>query len=145
MFNIVKDAQNDPPRAGWTLLRDIGSERNQILNCLRRPEDVHLADRLGAGCSCLRSQELTQPLTSLCETPSPRSSEVMARLTPPTCHSFTSRYSLSASAARKDRVRPLLLASFSSRFLTSDSTRTVKVVEGIVPSLVFACIRLYTL
>jgi hypothetical protein len=30
----------------------------------------------------------------------------MARLTPATCHSFASRYSSSASAARKDRVRP---------------------------------------
>src|SRR5436309_2762505 len=55
----------------------------------------------------------------------------MACLTPATCHSLTSRYSLSASAARNDRLRPVLLASFSSRLLTSVSTRTVNVVEDI--------------
>ncbi len=68
----------------------------------------------------------------------------MARLTPATCHSFTSRYSLSASAARKDRLRPVLLAGFSSRFLTSGSTRTVKVVEGMGPSLVSGCVHYST-
>ena len=56
----------------------------------------------------------------------------MAFLTPATCHSFTSRYSLSASAARNDRLRPVLFASFSSRFLTSVSTRKVNVVDVIV-------------
>src|SRR5271166_315791 len=140
MFNVVNDAQHDPSRTSWALLCDIGSQRDQVLNRFRRPDDFHLADRLGTGCSCLRSQEFTQSLTSLCETPSPRSSETMARLTPATCHSFASRYSLSASAARKERVRPVLLASFSSRFLTPGSTRTVKVVEGIGPdSIVFYC------
>ena len=35
----------------------------------------------------------------------------MACLTPATCHSLTSRYSLSASAARNARLRPVLQAS----------------------------------
>ena len=54
----------------------------------------------------------------------------MAFLMPPTCHSLTERYSVIASAARNDRLRPVFFASFSSRFLTTESTRTVKVVEG---------------
>src|SRR6478672_609827 len=68
----------------------------------------------------------------------------MACLTPATCHSLTSRYSLSASAARNDRLRPVLLASFSSRLLTSVSTRTVNVVEGIANYLVMACVQITT-
>src|SRR5712692_6046929 len=68
----------------------------------------------------------------------------MACLTPATCHSLTSRYSLSASAARNDRLRPVLLASFSSRLLTSVSTRTVNVVEDIANYLVVACVQIST-
>lgn len=68
----------------------------------------------------------------------------MACLTPATCHSLTSRYSLSASAARNDRLRPVLLASFSSRLLTSVSTRTVNVVEDIANYLVMACVQITT-
>src|SRR5258705_5148184 len=68
----------------------------------------------------------------------------MACLTPATCHSLTSRYSLSASAARNDRLRPVLLASFSSRLLTSVSTRTVNVVEDIANYLVTACVQITT-
>src|SRR5258708_10084375 len=60
------------------------------------------------------------------------------------CHSLTSRYSLSASAARNDRLRPVLLASFSSRLLTSVSTRIVNVVEGIANYLVTACVQITT-
>src|SRR5262245_45979008 len=57
---------------------------------------------------------------------------------PATCHSFASRYALIASAARKDRLRPVLLANFSNRFLTAASIRTVKVVEDMswVPCLI---------
>ena len=65
----------------------------------------------------------------------------MAFRTPATCHSFTSRYSLSASAARNDRLRPVLFASFSNRFLTSVSTRTVNVVEDMALTLVIDCIH----
>src|SRR5205085_11168722 len=93
----------------------------------------------GAERSGLPLQELTQLLTCSCETPPPRSSEPIAFLTPATCHSLTSRYSRSASAARKDRLRPVLFASFSRRFFTSVSTRSVNVVEAIVSSRVIDC------
>ena len=53
----------------------------------------------------------------------------IARLMPAICHSLTSTYSAMASAARKERLRPVLLASFSSRFLTAASTRTVNVAD----------------
>jgi hypothetical protein len=121
-------------RTGEILLSDVGSQRNQVLQNLWRPDDVHVVDRFGTGRSRLRFQELIQLLTSLCETPSPRSNEAMARSMPATRHSFESRYSLRASAARNDRVRPVLFASFSTRFLTSGSTRTVKVIDGTVSS-----------
>src|SRR2546423_8147396 len=101
--------------------------------------DVHLADLFGAERSRLPPQELTQLLTCSCETPPPRSSEPIAFLTPATCHSFTSRYSRSASAARNERLRPVLLASFSRRFFTSVSTRSVNVVEAIGSSHVVVC------
>src|ERR1700692_2622910 len=133
MFHVAQDAQYNPASASGAFLGDVGSQRNQVLDRLGRPDDVHVA--FGTGRSRLRPQELTQTLTSWCVTPSPRSSAAIARLTPATCHSFTSRYALSASAARNERVRPVLLASFSKRFLTSRSTRTVKVVGGIVSIL----------
>src|SRR5262245_23540662 len=78
--------------------------------------DVHFLERFGGGRSFLPPQEATHSLTSACGTPSPRSSEAMAFRMPATCHSFTLTYSASASAARNDRLRPVLLASFSNRF-----------------------------
>ena len=42
---------------------------------------------------------------------------------PATCHSLISRYSLITSAARKERLRPVLLASLSNRFLAAEATR----------------------
>ena len=48
----------------------------------------------------------------------------MASLVPATCASFTSRYSLMASAARKELLRPAILASFSSRCLVAALTLT---------------------
>src|ERR1700728_2061570 len=90
-FDSVQDVQHGPPRSGGTFFRDVGSQRHQVLGRLRRPNDVHFVQGLGTRRSRLRPQELTQPLTSWCGTPSPRSSEAMARLTPATCHSFTSR------------------------------------------------------
>jgi hypothetical protein len=56
---------SDPSRADWALLCNIGSERDQVLNRLRRPDDFHVADRLGTGRSRLRSQEFTHAWTSL--------------------------------------------------------------------------------
>src|SRR5580704_19682636 len=117
---------------------DIMSAGSQLSVTAARPghpNDVHVAACLGAVRSRLRPQELAQSLTSWCGTPSPRSSDAMARLTPATRHSFTSRYALSASAARNERLRPVLLASFSRRFLICRSTRTVKVVDGMVSIL----------
>jgi hypothetical protein len=43
---------------------------------------------------------------------------------PEICHSFVSRYVVIASAARNERERPVLLASFSSLLLVERSTRT---------------------
>ena len=43
------------------------------------------------------------------------------------------------SAARNERLRPVFLASFSSRSLTSGSTRTVKVVEVMSSISVCGC------
>src|SRR5665811_1709346 len=103
--------------------------RSQVFDCLRRPEDIHIAERLGAGRSFLLPQELTHSLTRSCATPSPRSSEPTAFAIPATCHSFKSRYSFIASVARNDRLRPVLLANFSSRFLLAGSMRTLTVVE----------------
>src|SRR5579872_6421145 len=76
--------------------------------------------------------------------PSPRSSESIACLMPATCHSLTSRYPLSASAARNERERPVLFASFSRRFLMPDSTRTLKVVDDMVFLPVFYCLQYNT-
>jgi hypothetical protein len=52
-----------------------------------------------------------------------------ARSMPATCYSLTARYSLIASAARDERLRPVLFASFPSRFFTRLSSRTVSGVE----------------
>src|SRR5216683_1014808 len=109
------------------VLFNIGTERGEIINGLRRPDRRH--ERLGIGRSLSLPQDLTQSLTCSCGTPSPRSREAIAFLRPATCHSLTSRYSLIASAARKDRLRPVLLANFSRRFFAAVSTRTVNVVE----------------
>ena len=56
----------------------------------------------------------------------------MASLVPETCASFTSRYSLMASAARKELLRPAILASFSSRCLVAALTLTVNFVDSVL-------------
>src|ERR1700730_1295384 len=63
---------------------------------------------------------------------------------PATCHSLTSRYSLIASAAKNERLRPVLLANLSSRLLSAEPTRTVKVVDLMIYSVVIVCIQLST-
>src|ERR1035437_6342611 len=64
---------------------------------------------------------------------------------PATCHSFKSRYSFIASAARNDRLRPVLLASFSSRVLLAGSMRTLTVVEDMFHTLfVLDCVHIST-
>src|SRR5271156_351793 len=112
------------------VLFDIDTKRGEVIDCLWRPDGDH--QRLGIGRSPRLPQDVTQSLTCSCETPSPRSREAIACLMPATCHSLTSRYSLIASAARKDRLRPVLLASLSRRFLAAASTRTVKVAERMI-------------
>src|SRR5579862_2610803 len=123
------------------VLRDVSPQCHEVGYRLWRPDWVH--ELLGTGFSVLLPQEATQSLTWSCGIPSPRSSEAMARLIPATCHSLISRYSLMASAARKERLRPVLLANRSSRFLTPVSMRTVKVVDFMIV-LVSACVQCNT-
>ena len=122
----------DPPRGRRIVLFDVDAQRGKIGDRLRSPDCAHGPFALGGGFSSSVPHELTQAVTDSCGTPSPRSSEAMARLMPVTCHSLTSRYSLIATAARKDRLRPVILASRSSRLLTPASTLTVNVVEPIL-------------
>src|ERR1700694_5292320 len=63
----------------------------------------------------------------------PRSSEAMAPRMPATCHSLMSRYSSMASAARKARLRPVLLASCCHLALVERArrTETVSVFIGV--------------
>ena len=60
------------------LVRDISSERHQVIDCLRRPEDAHGAARLGAERSFVRPHEFTHSLTCSYAIPSPRSNEATA-------------------------------------------------------------------
>jgi hypothetical protein len=117
--------------SGWIIPLDVGPQGHEIVDCLG-PYGRH--DRVSVGVSSLLPQEATQSLTTAFDTPSPRSREAIARLMPATCHSLTFRYSLIASAARKERLRPVLLANRSNRFLTAESILTVNVVEGMAVS-----------
>src|SRR5262249_17933417 len=126
-FNAVEDMERNTLGGCRIILLDMSPQRREVGNRLRRPDWRH--ERLGTGFSFALPQDATQSLTTCCGTPSPRSSEAIARRMPPTCHSLTSRYSWMASAARKERLRPVLLANRSSRFLTPVSTLTVNVVE----------------
>src|SRR6266566_2035248 len=121
--------ERDSLRGCRIVLLEIGPQRREVGNRFRRPNWSH--ELLGAGFSFAVPQEATQSLTESCGIPSPRSSEAIACLMPATCHSLISRYSLIASAARKERVRPVLFANRSSRFFTPVSTRTVNVVDFI--------------
>src|SRR6266536_3308878 len=97
-FNVVEDVESNTLRGCRIVLLDMGSQRDEVGNRLRRPNWHH--ERLGIGFSFALPQEVTQSLTRRCGTPSPRSSDAMARLMPPTCHSLNSRYSWIAAAAR---------------------------------------------
>ena len=125
-FKVVEDVERNTLRRCRIVLLGIGQQRDEVGNRLRRPDWRH--ERLGTGFSFALPQEATI-LDYLLRNPSPRSSEAIARLMPLTCHSLTSRYSWIASAARKERLRPVLLANRSSRFFTPVSTLTVNVVE----------------
>ena len=75
-----------PAGDSGTVFRNIGTQRRQVFDRFRRPNDVHFADRLGAGRSRLPPQELTHALTCSCGTLSPRSSVPIAFRTPATRH-----------------------------------------------------------
>ena len=143
----MHDVKHDPAGGERIVFRNICSKRVQIFDSLGRPKYGHAGERLGAGRSFLLFHELTHSWTRPWGTPSPRSSEAMAFRMPATCHSLKSRYSLIASAARNDRLRPVLLASFASRFLTAASMRTLTVVEDIVVHMpfVFNCVHYTTM
>jgi hypothetical protein len=119
-------------RGAGIVLADEGTKRGEIGDRIGRPNDVHALRGLGAGRSFLLPQESTHSRTPSWTTPCPCSKDVAACSTPATCHSLVARYSESASAVRKERLRPVLLASFSSRRLTDASMRTVNVLEDIV-------------
>jgi hypothetical protein len=139
IFNALNNVERDSSRGSGIILFDIGAQRGDILHCLGRPDRGH--ERVGIGRSLRPPHDATHSLTCSCEIPSPRSTDAIARLIPATCHSLTSRYSLIASAARKDRLRPVLLASLSSRFFAAASTRTVKVVVAMARSCACLCTR----
>ena len=126
-YSMVCDVKRDRSRGGRIVLLNVGSKRIQVFDCLGRPQDIHVAERLGARRSFLPFQELTHSLTWSCEAPL---TAIERRRGFPNAHSFKSRYSLIASAARKNRLRPVLLASFSSRFLTTGSMRMLTVVDA---------------
>ncbi len=140
-FNIVEDVERNTLRGCRIVLLDIGPQCDEVGNGFRRPDWCR--ERLGTGFSFALPHEATQSLTRFCGTPSPWPSEAIARLMPATCHSLTSRYSLIASAARKERLRPVLLANRSSRFFTPVSTLTVNVVERMtdVCLIVIDCVQ----
>jgi len=127
-LNIVDNMESNALRGLRVVLFDVGPQRGKVGNRLRRPDRCHR--RFGAGFSLALPQEDTQSLTSSCGKPSPRSSDPIACLMPATCHSLRSRYSLIASAARKERLRPVFLANRSNRLFAPALTLTVNVVDG---------------
>src|SRR6202521_5347341 len=92
----------------------------------------------GSGCSFGVPHEAIHSFTCSWGMPLPASSDVIACLIRATCHSFVSRYAVIASAARNERERTVLLASFWSLLLVERSTRTEKVS-------VFICVQYITL
>ena len=84
LLDVLYQVQHDPPRGSRIVFRNVGTQRSQVFDRFWRPNDIHFADRLGAGRSRLPPQELTHALTCSCGTLSPRSSEPIAFLTPAT-------------------------------------------------------------
>jgi hypothetical protein len=66
----VKDVKRDASRGGGIVFLDISSKQNQVIDRLGRPDNIHIAERLGVGCCFLLPQELTHALTRSCVTPS---------------------------------------------------------------------------
>lgn len=116
-----------------TQIREVG-------DCLRRPFYFHTV--FGAGSSFFAPQEAIHFLTRSWEMSFPASIDAIACLILETCQSFMSRYSFIACAVRKARLRPVFLASSSSRFLAERSTRTEKVA---LFGTLFICVHYITL
>ncbi len=135
-FNHANDRERDTFRGLGIILGNIRPQIAKVKNRLMRPDYLHA--NVGITRSRLEPHDDTHFLTLSCDTLFPDSSEAMARLMPATCQSFTSRYSCIASAARNARLRPVLLANFSSFFLTERSTRTENV------AVVFICVHTTT-
>ena len=85
----------------------------------------------GGSSSRSEPQDSTHLRTDSCSNRSPRSRSSIAAMIPAICHSLTARYSAMASAARNERLRPVLRASASSLALSASSTRMVKVDDAI--------------
>jgi hypothetical protein len=63
LFDVLQDVEGDGLRCGRVVLGNEGAKRVEILDCLRRPLNVHVVGRLGLGRSFLPFHELTQSLT----------------------------------------------------------------------------------
>jgi hypothetical protein len=120
-FDVANDMQDRPPGGGRAVLRDVGSQRNQVLDRLRRPDDGHLAVRFGAGLgegrSRLRPRDLTQLLTAfvsnaLAAIERPHGALDAGDLPLVQIEIFVERFGREIRA-----LRPVLLASLSSRFV----------------------------
>src|SRR6267154_945013 len=129
-LHAMQNTIDDPSRCRAILGLNVAPQRREIGKRRLGPDRRHFVlVVLGIGSSLALPHDSTQALSWSCGISSPRSAASIACLIPATCHSLTSRYSLIASAARNERLRPVLLASFSRRFLALLSTRTVNVAE----------------
>src|SRR6516165_8697397 len=113
LFDAMEDVQSNAFCRRRVIHQDLRAKRNKIVDGFERPCELHAA--LGVRRSLRVSHEATHSLMRSCGTPLPRSRDAMAPMMPATCHSLMSRYCSMASAARKARLRPVLLASFCNR------------------------------
>jgi hypothetical protein len=131
----VENVQGDALCGGGIMLGDVRAQGEEVVDGFGRPYERHTPR--GVGRSLVVSQDRTQFLTRSWGMPLPRSSEERAAVMPEICHSFVSRYAAIASAARNERERPVLLASFWSLLFVERSTRTENVS-------VFICVQYIT-
>jgi hypothetical protein len=131
LFDAMDDMQGNALGCGWIIHGDVGPQGSQVVDCFGRPRERHTP--LGDWRSLRDSHEVTHSLTRWWGMPLPRSSEAMAPRMPATCHSLMSRYSSMAAAARKVRLRPVLLASCCNLALIERArrTETVSVFIGV--------------
>src|SRR5216683_4552925 len=105
------------------LARDECAYGLEILYRRCRPVYLHSGGLRSRVVPQLASHFFTSSLLTNCA--SSRSASSIAALISAICHSLSSIYARIASAARKDLVRAVALASFSSRALILRSTRIV--------------------